>query len=392
MPASPLRVSFVTTGLSTGGAEMMLLKLLTGFEPARITPSVISLRDLGTIGPRMQALGVPVQAVGLGAGTAPLAALRHLRRSLRQQAPHVVQGWMYHGNLAATLARATRTGRWPVVWSIRQSLYDMAREKPTTAAVIRLGAHLSARSPRAIVYNARVAAAQHEAIGYAGALRVMIPNGFDTARFAPDPDARAATRGALGVSDETLVVGLAARYHPMKNHRLMLETTAALVAQGRDVHLMLVGQGVDVGTPAVEAMIREGGLAGRVTALGERADVAALLAGCDVACLSSSWGEGFPNAIGEAMSCAVPCVVTDVGDSAYLVGDTGRVVAPDDPAALAAAIAALQDAGAESRRALGAAARQRIISLFSLAAVTAQYADLYYEVAAGSAPRRRNDG
>jgi glycosyltransferase involved in cell wall biosynthesis len=388
--ASPTRVCFVSTGLSTGGAEMMLLKLVSRFAADGISASVISLRDHGPIGPRIEALGIPVHALGIGHGRNPLAAGRELRALLRRLRPDLVQGWMYHGNLAASAARMFGAGEWPVLWSVRQSLYDLGREKPGTAAVIRMGGWLSRRGCRAIIYNSRVAAGQHEALGYAAERTVVIPNGFDTDRFAPDPALRTAMRAALAVGPDTLVVGMVARYHPMKNHGNFFRAAGRLAAQGRDVHVVLVGRGLDASNQPLQARLREYGLNGSVSLLGERADMERVLPSLDVACLPSSWGEGFPNAVGEAMACAVPCVVTDVGDSAYLVERTGYVVPPDDSDALAEALASLQDMGDGRRRTLGDAARQRIMDKFSLGAVVAQYTVLYHEVAQQDAWRRRS--
>ena len=382
-PARP-RVCFVSTGLATGGAETMLLKLLAELSEARIEASVISLRDKGVIGGRIEALGVPVEVLGLGHGRSLISAVWRLRRCLRRLRPNVVQGWMYHGNLAASLATMLAGGRWPVLWSIRQSLYDLAKEKRGTSAMIRLGARLSRTAPRTIVYNSRVAAAQHEAIGYSPRRRMVIPNGFDTQRFVPDPAARLALRAELGIPPDSIVVGMAARYHPMKNHAGLLRAAGVLRREGRDFHVVLMGAGVEASSAVLAQNIRGNQLDGRVHLLGEREDVPALTAGFDIACLSSSWGEGFPNAVGEAMACGLPLVVTDVGDSAFLVGDTGRVVPRDDPAALATAIAELLDGGLPLRTALGERARQRIVAEFSMDSIAARYAALYRDASATS--------
>jgi glycosyltransferase involved in cell wall biosynthesis len=115
--------------------------------------------------------------------------------------------------------------------------------------------------------------------------------------------------------------------------------------------------------------------------LGQRSDTPALNAALDMAVSASSYGEGFPNVLGEAMACGAPCVTTDVGDSALVVGDAGRVVKPNDPEALADAINDLLSLPASARQQLGAAARARIEAHFSLASVARQYAELYASLA-----------
>jgi glycosyltransferase involved in cell wall biosynthesis len=264
---------------------------------------------------------------------------------------------------------------------VRQSLYDLKNEKRGTAAVIRAGAFLSRGGPRRIIYNSRVAARQHEAIGYDARKSVVIPNGFDTEIFRPDPNRGRQLRASLGIPHGALVVGLFARYHPMKNHQNFLSGVKRLLDQGRRVHCVLAGEGT-ASSPALAAAIETRSLGSHVTSLGVRSDVADLTRMLDVACLSSSWGEGFPNVIGEAMASGVPCVVTDIGDSAYLVGDTGLVVAPDDPVQLSDGIAALDGMGRDGRATLGSAARRRIVESFSLEAVTRQYEAQFEEVMA----------
>ena len=377
---TPLRVCFVTTGLSTGGAEMMLLKMLAHAAPSAMTATVISLLDGGTIGPRIAALGIPVHAVGLGRRNAGAALLR-LRALVGAARPDVVQGWMYHGNLASSMAGALGGVRAPVLWSVRQSLYDIAREKRGTALAIRIGAPLSRRVTRAVIYNSHVSARQHEELGYSADRTIVIPNGFDTTAFAPNPQARQRVRAVLGIRDEQFVVGLSARFHPMKDHAGFLDAAARLVGAGRDARFVLLGKGTEAASPAMRGLIESRGLQDVVSALGERADVADIYQSFDVACSASAWGEGFPNVIGEAMACGVPCVVTNVGDSAALVADTGSVVSANRADLLASALGAFADVAPEQRDALGRAARDRIEAHFSIGAVVEQYLQLYRRVA-----------
>ena len=368
----PRRVVFMITGLNTGGAEMMLLKLCSRLDRRRFAPSVISLSDKGIIGPRIEALGIPVYALGMRPSRPSLTGLLRLRKVIGALRPNLIQGWMYHGNLAASLV----AGRGAVIWGIRQSFYGLDKERVLTRWVIRLGALMS-RYPRAIAYNSRTSASQHEAFGFDASRTRIIPNGFDTEVFCPDEDARLKMRQEFGLSDSAVLIGLIGRYHPMKDHRNFLNAAALLCRESSDVHFLLAGCEVNAANPALSTMIEELGLSNRVLLLGERKDTPQLNAALDIASSASAWGEGFANVVGEAMSCGVPCVVTNVGDSAWIVGDTGKVVPPCDPIVLASAWKSLMMLGRDGRQALGIRARQRVIEKFSLESVVKQYEDLY---------------
>lgn len=362
------------TGLATGGAEMMLLKLCSRLDRHLFAPSVISLSDKGEVGPFIEALGIPVYTLGMHPSRPSLSGWLRLRKLFSTLRPDLVQGWMYHGNLAASLVARNRV---PVVWGIRQSLYGLDNERVLTRWVIKLGASMSHRYPRAIVYNSCTSAQQHETFGFGTSRSRNIPNGFDTEDFYPDEYARISVRNELGLDENVVLIGLIGRYHPMKDHRNFLNAAALLGKEFPDVHFLLAGQGADAKNVALGAMIMEFGLSDRVFTLGERRDIPQLNAAFDIASSASAWGEGFANVIGEAMSCGVPCVVTDVGDSAWIVGNTGKVVARRDPIALAAAWKSLILLSRIKRQQLGIQARQRVIENFSLESVVKQYEDLY---------------
>ena len=374
----PLRVLHVISGLRTGGAEAMLYKLAAALDPSRFENRVVSLLDCGTYGPRLEALGVRVAALHLDKGRL-LRRVRELGTVVSSFRPQIIQGWMYHGNLAGTLARRIAAARSVLVWNIRQSLYDLDREKGTTALAIVVGATLS-RLPHAIVYNSAESAGQHERRGYSSARRRLIPNGFDCALFRPDAEARDRMRRSLGFTQEP-VVGFIARYHPMKDHRGFLRAAALVRNQIPTVRFVMVGAGVDPSNPDLRAVIASLQLERAVKLLGERPDVPDLLNAMDVLACASAWGEAFPNVLGEAMACGLPCVATDVGDSARVIADAGFVVAPRDYESLAHSLCSLLSMRHEQRLDLGAAARRRITDNYSISAVARQYEALYEESA-----------
>lgn len=379
-----MRVLFISSGLGTGGAEVTLHRLL-GATQGDITPTVVSLTDLGPIGERIQGLGVPVMALGLNRPGRAWRAPGAFRDLVLKFGPDLIQGWMYHGNLAGCWAR----GRWapsaPLAWGIRQSLAGRRQEKALTRGVIRVGARLSSKTD-ALVYNAWRSAAEHEALGYDGRRRVVIPNGIDTDGFRPDPGARHAVRLDLGIDQAALVLTQVARYHPMKGHYLLLEALAMLHRRGIYAHTLLIGRGLDRDNRALMDRCTMLGLADRVHLLGERQDVARLWQAADIGVSPSLWGEGFPTAMGEAMACAVPCVVTDVGDSARLLNSSELVVPPGDPRALADALAALALAGHEERLILGKRLRDRVEGCFGVPAMAQGFVSLYRRLVAGQTP------
>jgi glycosyltransferase involved in cell wall biosynthesis len=372
----------VITGLEIGGAEMMLLKLLSASRDTWDS-MVVSLKDEGRIGPAIRKLGLPLECLNLRTFSPDPRLFLSLRKTVKKFRPQIVQGWMPHGNLASSIAQFASRVPAAVIWNIRMTLDDVDGEKATTMGLVRLGAFLS-HYPDAIIYNSQSGAKQHEKIGYRNAMHAVISNGFECDLFRPDERARCDIRQELGVSSGEVLIGLVARYHPMKDHAGFLQAASLVSARHQESRFLMVGKGLHNGNAAVKDLIEKSGLAGRTILLGERNDTPQLTAALDIACSSSAWGEGFSNSIGEAMACGIPCVVTNVGDSAFLVADTGLSVPPRNPEALATAIGQLIDAGPDKRKTLGQTARNRIENKFSLPQIALQYDDLYRKCIKGA--------
>jgi glycosyltransferase involved in cell wall biosynthesis len=378
---STLKVVHVINSLAIGGAETALWRLVehSSRNGNEITHGVVSLMKGGALGHRMRAAGLEVEELDLTPGSIPVSRMFRLSEAIRRQQPDIIQGWMYHGNIAATVAKYLQRRACPLIWGIRYCPGTLEDDKPTTRLVIRLGWPLS-RLPAAIVYCARESARQHERLGYCAEREVVIPNGFDTEAFKPDPTAKARLAGEIGVSPDTPIVGVVARFHPNKDPGNAVAAAVSLSNAGHSFHLVLVGQGLDYANQSLTRLIHSSALESRTTLLGRRQDVAQLMSGLDVFC-SCSASEAFPNVVAEAMACGVPCVATEVGDSALIVGDTGIVVPPRDPEALADGLGRLIALAPEERYRLGQAARRRIIRHFSLAEVARHYEALYRRVA-----------
>lgn len=380
----PMRVVHVITGLDTGGAEMMLYKLLRALPPAEVSSTVVSLLPPGDLAAPIADLGIPVHDLNMRRGILDPGAVVRLVRLLRGLDAGLVQTWMYHANLLGALARPW-LGRTPLLWNLRQSNLDPKTSKPSTHLVVRLGAALSWVAPRRIVCCSERTDEVHRALGYRPGIMTTIPNGFDLERFRPDPRARAALRAQLQIDAAAPVIGLVARFDPQKDLATFFRAAARVRAARPDCQVLVCGQGMVSENPPIAGWLRETGLADAVHLLGPRRDPQRVMAALDVLVSSSAYGEGFPNVIGEAMACAVPCAVTDVGDSGLIVGDTGVSVPPRDPAALANAVQTLLDEDPEHRALRARAARARIQSQFALPQIADRYLALYRSVLSGAA-------
>jgi len=372
-----MKILHVSTGLSTGGAERALYNLLAGGLANRSDAAVVSLRDEGTIGPLVAALGIPVYSMNMASCISGASVIAGLRRIVRSFGPDLIQGWMYHGNLAASAAAWMNQNRTAVAWNIRQCLYDMNVEKPLTRQVIRANRCLS-RQADALIYNSRLAKAQHESFGFAADRSQVISNGFDLERLRPDPETRMAVRREFNMPKDAFVIGHVARFHPMKDHVCFLRAAVTVARQVSNIHFLLAGREVSLQNPAL-ANIVPLELMERFIFTGERMDVHRLMQAMDIFCLSS-WSEAFPNVLGEAMACGTPCVATDVGDCRDIVGDTGILVPPSDSVALAEGLLAMSTMPTANRAGLGLAARMRIEERYALQAVVEQYIALYQKM------------
>lgn len=370
-----INITFIITNLATGGAETMLLKLLNGLDRNRFSPTVISMVGMGEIAPRIQALGIPVIALGMARGQPDLKKVIRLSHLLRSLRPDIVHTWMYHADLLGGLA-ARIAGLNKVIWCIRHSNLSKTENKRSTLWVVKLCAALSRYVPVGIISCSHRAKAVHENVGYQGKKIHVIPNGFDLSRFAPNPNARDDVRAELGLSSDTPLVGLIARFDPQKNHLGFIQAAAVVRAHLPLVHFLLVGAEINSKNMALKAAISAQGLQDHMHLLGRRDDIPRLMASLDVLA-SSSHGEAFPNVLGEAMASGVPCAVTDVGDSAEIVGNTGEVVAPGDMHGLAKALVKILNLSHNERGDLGVRARARVAANYEIGHVTRLYEEFY---------------
>ena len=365
-----------------GGAEGMLCSLLTRTDRERFEPMVVSLRDdVLSLAERVEALGIPVRGIGMRRGVPDPRGVVRLARLLHRERPGVIQTWMYHSNLIGGIAARLSVPA-PVVWGIHHTEHDARTEKRTTLWTVAVGARLSRRLPARIVCCSESARRQHEQRGYATEKLMFIPNGFDTGTFRPDPTARFEVRRELGIGPDTLLVGRFARYATQKDYPNFFRAVAILKDRCPGVHFVLCGYRMDEANAELVSVVEAYGLRGRCHLLGIRRDMPRLTASLDLA-VQSSITEAFPLVLGEALACGVPCVATDVGDSAAIIGESGRIVPPRDPEALAAACRELLELSPEARARMGQSGRLRIQERYELVSITRRYEDLYETLCAG---------
>ena len=370
------------TGLETGGAEGMLARLVTRTDTRRFPSVVVSMTDGGALGPTLPRAGIEVRTLGIRRGMPDPRGLMRLVALVRKLRPDIMQTWLYHADLLGLLACRLCPGP-ALLWNVRCS-------ESVGATVVRSVLSRLSAVPDRILVNSLTGKRYHEGIGYHPRRWEYIPNGFDTVSLRPDSAARRLLRAALDIDEAAMVIGMVARYHPMKDHATFLDAAARLAVQRPEVVFVLVGSGVESGNRELMRLIGRHGLDARVRLLGERSDMNAVYPGFDLATSSSGFGEGFSNVLAEAMACGVPCVATDSGDSGEIIGRAGTVVPAGDPTALAAGWGALLALDPEARRSLAAAARERIVANYDIGAVVGRYVALYEEVVAERRPSRRS--
>jgi glycosyltransferase involved in cell wall biosynthesis len=352
-------VLHVTSGLGRGGAEMMLVQLANGLRARGLSQHVLSLNRFTDLVGDLRAAGVDSTVGGTNSLFSLPPALGALLRLTGQLRPRVIQGWMYHGNLAASLAHNLCSGKRQrkLFWNLRASNMDARRY----GRVIRWNALLSPQVD-VVIANSQAGVDFHRDQGFRPKRFEMIANGIDPEKFRPNTQARSQLRAELGISDDAIVVLHVARVDAMKDHSNFL----AAMGQLPSLIGVMVGAGTqDLTTPP------------NVRALGMRRDTSKLYSAGDIIASTSAFGEGFSNVIAEGMSAGLLPVVTDVGDARRIVGNCSWVVPPHDPQAFAAALADAAKLPAVERSRWGLAARARVRGNFTLAQCIEKYRRLY---------------
>jgi glycosyltransferase involved in cell wall biosynthesis len=363
----PHRIIYVTAGLGIGGAEAMLTLLATARPGVADEITIVSLLPAQAHLQRLRAAGVTVIELRFDRAGGVLISLIKLAKLIAQSKPDIVQGWMYYGDLAALVAviMSGRRKHTLLLWSIRCSDMDLRNYGLRLRLVVKACTLLSGL-PDLVTANSAAGLKFHLARGYHPRRAELIVNGIDINEFRPDAVARREVRLELGLCEDAIVLAHVARVDPMKDHATFLAAMTRLP----EFSALLVGAGTE-NLPAARNLFR----------LGRRGDVARLLAAADFVVSTSRFGEGFSNVLAEGMACGLPAITTDVGDAKRIVGDTGVVVAPEEPDTLASAIRTLAGEPAPTRADRAKRARARIVENFSLAGAVRRHVELYSSLA-----------
>jgi glycosyltransferase involved in cell wall biosynthesis len=370
------KICHLITTLGSGGAESMLARLVVyGLRISTFDHVVISLTDDGVFGKFLRDRGVKVFSIGMKRPSIAGWALVRLRSLLRRERPAILMSWLYHADfLALIIGRIAGVRR--IVWNIRTSKLDFDVYDGSIKYVFQANRVLS-HYPDLVIYNSLAGCQHHRAAGFNPKRWTYLPNGFDLDLFRPNPSARRSFRNSLRLDDSTFLIGMVARYDPVKDHKTFLAAAADLSKQVNNVHFVLVGRDRN---GQLSACVESSPIRHRVHFLGERKDIADINAALDLATLTSSFGEGFPNVLGEAMACGVPCVSTDVGDASKIIGGYGIIVPPMNTTALSSAWERILRMDSGERIRMGSEARRHIEQHFSLPVVAMKYDRLFDEL------------
>lgn len=365
--------------MGLGGAEMMLFKLLSGMDRSRFENTVISMMPLGPVGKQVASLGLPIHFLEMQKGRPTFRAFILLVRLLLRLRPDVLQTWLANADLAGLIC-GRLAGVPHIVWNIRGSNLLPGECSRLTRFALHACARLS-RWPTLVISNSEAGRKAREDIGYHPRAWRILPNGFDLEVFKPDAAARLEVRTGLGIPLDAPLIGIVGRFHPMKDHFCFLKAAEIMHTHLPEVHFMMVGEGLTTENYELKNVAPCLSSSEKLHLLGARQDVPRLLSAMDIFSLTSHGGEGFPNVVGEAMACGVPCVVTETaGDAPVIVGETGIAVPPKTPEAFTEAWERILDMSYADRRALGDAARRRVLNNYSISAIITLYEKLYISI------------
>ena len=366
--------------LEGGGAERQLLLLADGLQRRGHDVTVAVFYTGGPYEAELPATNVrylPLEKRNVGD---LLGFYWRTIRKLRRLDPDVVHGYMDVANTVSAVIKPFFP-RCKIVWGIRASNFDMNAYDAMGRLLARILVKLS-RWADLIICNSHAGAAYIVGRGYPKDKTVVIPNGVNTATFQPLPLARPRVRAEWGIAPEQPVIGLVARPDPMKDYGNFAAAAGLLAVERPDARFVCAGDWIEPYRSAALAVLERSGLGERLHHYGFVRDMPSFYSGLDVATSSSAFGEGVPNAVAEAMACGVPCAVTDVGDSRVLVGETGVVVPPRNPRALADAWHSLLERRSPE---LSNLCRERIVQEYSVDALIERT-----EQALGIGPRTKS--
>jgi len=317
-----IRIVHIITGLGSGGAENMLYKLLKYSDKSKYYHEVISLMDEGVIGKRIRDEGVKIHSLNVSKANI-FKSILYARRICKDF--DIINTWLYHADLFGFVIAKLLLKK-KLIWNIRHSNLDKNANKSRTLMIVKINSLLS-KFVDYITYNSNKAYETHKMNGYINNKYNIIPNGFELDKFKFISSNRKETRAKLNISNEEKVLITVGRWDIQKDYYTLFKAVNELAMKITDFKLLMVGTNLDYSNKELLELVSKYNLMDNILLLGKRDDIPELLSAADIY-LSSSLGESFSNAIGEAMACALPCIVTDVGDSRIMVDRFGAVVPP----------------------------------------------------------------
>ena len=377
MQSSKINLSILTRSLGSGGAERQLIELVKRIDPEKFAISIFFFYSEGELLAELADIqNIDIIYLSKKSRWDFLGFIHKLNKQIRNKRSDILYGYLDVPNIFALFAgKMTRV---KIAFGLRSSHVDFSLYDWTASIVYRLEALLSHYSDLVII-NSKTGFDYHRNNGFAHEKIRVIPNGIDTKRFRPDLQLREKTRLEWGIYEKHFLVGIVGRLDPIKGHATFLQMAAILVREYSQVRFVCVGDGTKTNKAEIRTAANGLGLGSDLVWAGNRTDMPAVYSALDVL-VSASYGEGFSNMICEAMSCEVPSVVTDVGDSAIIVGKTGKVVAPKDPQRMAGAVLELLMMSNDERANLGCQARKRIKSNYSLEKMVSSTENLFTEL------------
>jgi glycosyltransferase involved in cell wall biosynthesis len=371
---SLIKVMHIINSLESGGAEMTLARLVKNMDKTQFSNVVVSLRAEGFYGPIIRAEGITLYTLDQKTGIPSLSTLHRLYQIIKLERPDILQTWLYLSDvLGLIMAKMTCV---PVVfWNIRCSDPHRGQFSLWRKTLHKCLAVLS-RFPTGAVANSKAGIEYHSQLGYRPKSWEFIPNGFDTETLKPNPEKRNEWRTKLKITDDIIVIGLLARYDRLKDIPTFIQAASLLAKSMSNVQFCLVGTGMSQQNHELYDLLKNAEVTKLFHLVDRQKDIAGILSAFDIFSLSSI-SEGFPNVTAEAMACELPTIVTDVGDSLLIVGNTGMVVPPRSPEALAAAWAKVAALSPIDRSIMGQRARQRIVTSFPITKMSTQYESIY---------------
>ena len=366
-----MKILHIITSLLDGGAEGVLYRLCSHDKINEHL--VVSLRGQGKYGKLLSKHGIKTYTLNMKPRKFSIFALYKLIKILRNQKADIVQTWLYHadffGSLAAKIAGANN-----LIWNIRHSDFNKDRTPKSLLLIVKILAKLSYFLPKKMIFCSKNSIKLHTSIGYQKYKMEYVPNGYDVQKFKPNTLKKSIFKKRVNIKNQITFLGSVARFHPQKDHYNLLQALAIIKKKNIFFKCILVGLGINKRNKILINLIKKLNLENEIILSGTQKNINKIMNKIDIHILASEYAESFPNVVAEAMAAGTPCVVTNVGDSSLIVGNTGWTVKIRNPKLLAVNIMkAIKKSKSKSWCNNCQAARNRIVNNFTIEKMISKY-------------------